>query len=86
MVACDKVKVHTLKKPEGLPTILDNYEGPELEKYEKIKVEKKVKDKPETKLAAKRVIPVVQSPAQDSTKVSFVFLLHPLFAQSIIIK
>ncbi|XP_039968284.1 muscle M-line assembly protein unc-89-like [Bactrocera tryoni] len=68
LIASDKVKVQVLKKPESLPTILDNYEGPELEKYTKIEFEKKVKDKSEIQLTTKKVIPQFQSPIKDSTK------------------
>lgn len=73
-VGSEKVKVQVLKKPEGLPTILDNYEGPEIEIYAKTEFEKKVNAKSKSQLTAKKVISQDQSPAEVSTKVSFVYL------------
>lgn len=55
-----KAQISDMKKPEALATIVDDYERPQLEKYEPIEFEKTKSEKP---------TPVVKSPDQNAPEV-----------------
>ena len=57
-----KASVSDLKKPEGLPQIHDNYERPQLEKYEKPEFEKSQKEKP----VAEIITPEIKTPDENT--------------------
>ena len=57
-----KASISDLKKPEGLPQIHDNYERPQLEKYEKPEFEKSQKEKP----VNEQITPEIKTPDENT--------------------
>lgn len=55
-----KATLSDLKKPEGLPQIHDNYERPQLEKYEKPEFDMSKKEKP----VAAIITPEIKTPEE----------------------
>jgi len=56
-----KAQISDMKKPEPIPTIVDDYERPKLEKYERVDIEKTKPEKP---------TPVINSPEVPEVKLS----------------